>query len=93
MDKIKFKKTIFNLVKTTGNDMELGKEVRKLTIEYLSSKSEKSTKEENKKDKKTKLPKVKISDKVADKFMKDKIEKKKKYMPEVSVSYVQIEGK
>ena len=58
MDKIKFKKTIFNLVKTTGNDMELGKEVRKLTIEYLSLKSEKSIKEENKKDKKTKLPKV-----------------------------------
>ena len=85
MDKIKFKKTIFNLVKTTGNDMELGKEVRKLTIEYLSSKSENSTKKENKKDKKTKPSKV-------DNLSK-KIDKKNNYMPEVSVSYVQIEGK
>jgi hypothetical protein len=85
MDKIKFKKTIFNLVKTTGNDMELGKEVRKLTIEYLSSKSENSTKKENKKDKKTKPSKV-------DNLSK-KIDKKNNYMPDVSVSYVQIEGK
>jgi len=85
MDKIKFKKTIFNLVKTTGNDMELGKEVRKLTIEYLSSKSENSTKKENKKDKKTKPSKV-------DNLSK-KIDKENNYMPEVSVSYVQIEGK
>jgi hypothetical protein len=85
MDKIKFKKTIFNLVKTTGNDMELGKEVRKLTIEYLSRKSEKFIKEENKKDKKTKLPKVDNHSK--------KIGKKLNYIPDVSVSYVQIEGK
>jgi hypothetical protein len=85
MDKIKFKKTIFNLVKTTGNDMELGKEVRKLTIEYLSSKSENSTKKENKKDKKTKPSKV-------DNLSK-KIDKKNNHMPEVSVSFVQIEGK
>lgn len=90
MDKIKFKKTIFNLVKTTGNDMELGKEVRKLTIEYLSRKSEKSIKEENKKDKKTKLPKV--DKKKVDNHSK-KIGKKSNYIPDVSVSYVQIEGK
>lgn len=48
--KIKFKKTIFNLVETIGNDMELGKEVRKLTSDYKQHKKDKKHK--------TKLPKV-----------------------------------
>lgn len=56
-DKIKFKKQIFNLVKTIGNDMELGKEVRKLTVDYVSSKLKKSIKKEKTKEK-IKLPKV-----------------------------------
>lgn len=70
-DKIKFKKQIFNLVKTIGNDMELGKEVRKLTVDYISSKLEKSIKKEKTKEK-TKLPKV-DKDKV-DNFSKIAVE-------------------
>jgi hypothetical protein len=70
-DKIKFKKQIFNLVKTIGNDMELGKEVRKLTVDYISSKLEKSIKKEKTKGK-TKLPKV-DKDKV-DNFSKIAVE-------------------
>ena len=61
MEKIKFKKIIFNLVETIGNDMELGQKVRKFTNEYIAlknSKKEVKSSEKHKKDKKSKLPKV-----------------------------------
>lgn len=61
MEKIKFKKIIFDLVESTGNDMELGQKVRKFTNEYIAlknSKKEVKSSEKHKKDKKSKLPKV-----------------------------------
>lgn len=79
-DKIKFKKQIFNLVKTIGNDMELGKEVRKLTVDYVSSKLKKSIKKEKTKEK-IKLPKVDKDDnfsKIALEVWETKKEKKRK---------------
>jgi len=69
--KIKFKKTIFDLVKTIGNDMELGKQVRLATNEY-----QKLKKEKEEKTKKTKLPKVKKEN--IDNYSKNSSKKEKK---------------
>ena len=78
MEKIKFKKIIFNLVETIGNDMELGQKVRNATKEYLSYKK---SKEEGKslKNEKTKLPKV-------DKNKIDNYSKNKKLKPNTEPS-------
>ena len=77
MEKIKFKKIIFDLIESTGNDMELGQKVRKFTNEYIAlknSKKEVKSSEKHKKDKKSKLPKI-------DKNKIDNHSKKIKFKP------------
>lgn len=77
MEKIKFKKIIFDLVENNANDMELGKLVRRLTADYKQLKEEKK--------KKTKLPKVDKS-KIENYSKKKKKSKNKlEYIPEPSI--------